>query len=85
MKDKKTYRGLVFSKFHSISDFARGTGWSRNKASRIVNGLQEPNSDDIADMVRVFEISSQEDFMEIFFAELSTKWTIESRPRAGRE
>lgn len=77
-----TYRGLVYSNFRTVSDFATAIGWSRNKASRIVNGIQEPDAEDMVRMAELFGICTPEKFMEIFFAPLSTKWTT-SRDKAG--
>lgn len=51
-----TIRGLVFSKFNSIGDFAAAIGWQRNKASRIVNRKQEPSKKDMEDMIVTLEI-----------------------------
>lgn len=68
-------RGMVVSKFKTIGAFADAIGWKRNKASRIVNGIQEPDITDIQEMTRVLEIDSQDAFIHIFFAPLSTMWT----------
>ena len=51
-----TIRGLVFSKFNSIGEFATAIGWQRNKASRIVNKKQAPSKKDLADMIATLEI-----------------------------
>ena len=51
-----TIRGLVFSKFSSISEFANAIGWQRNKAARIINKKQEPSKKDMEDMITVLEI-----------------------------
>lgn len=40
-------RGKVYSRFKSITAMARTLGWTKQKASRIVNGLQEPTIDDV--------------------------------------
>ena len=73
-----TYRGLVFSKYKNISEFASAIGWSRNKASRIVNGIQEPDADDMEKMAEVLGIKTPEAFISIFFRNLSTKWTADA-------
>lgn len=75
MSELLNYRGIVLSKYKSISDFAKAIGWSRNKASRILNCKQEPDSQDIIDLTKLLKIPSQEEFFAIFFAELSTMWT----------
>jgi hypothetical protein len=67
-----TLRGLIFTKYHTIGEFAKAIGWSRNKASRIINGVTCLSG---SDMTNQFEISDPRDFVNIFFAELYTKWT----------
>lgn len=69
------YRSLVLGKYKSIAEFADAIGWSRNKASRIVNGVQEPDAEEMEQMAELFGINTADQFMEIFFARLSTKWT----------
>ncbi len=71
------YRGIVYDRCKSISDFASKAGWSLSKANRIVNGAQEPDVDDICKMVEVLNISESE-FVPIFFDQLSTKWTVQT-------
>ena len=70
-----TYRGLVFSKYKNISEFASAIGWSRNKASRIINGIQKPDANDMEKMAEALDIKTPEAFMGIFFRNLSAKWT----------
>lgn len=69
------YRSLVLGKYKSIAEFADAIGWSRNKASRIVNGVQEPDAEEMEQMAELFDINTADQFMEVFFARLSTKWT----------
>lgn len=71
------YRSLVLGKYKSIAEFADAIGWSRNKASRIVNGVQEPDANEMEQMAELFGIKTAEQFMNIFFVNLSTKWTSE--------
>lgn len=40
-------RGLVLGHYPSITAFAREVKWSRQKASSIIGGRQEPSLDDI--------------------------------------
>lgn len=75
MQEKVSIRGLVFSKYQSISAFAREIGWGRQKAYRILNGIQEPTLTDIEKMADLLEIKTAESFADIFFSTLSTKWT----------
>jgi transcriptional regulator with XRE-family HTH domain len=75
MNDMINLRGLALSKFRNISDFANAIGWSRNKASRILNGNQIPNGEEIESLAICLDVSSADAFIQIFFAPLSTKWT----------
>ena len=65
-------RGIVFSKFSSISAFAGAIGWKRNKASRIVNGTQKPSAEDMEQMALCLNITDANDFISIFFPALFT-------------
>lgn len=69
-----TLRGAVASKYKSISNFARAIGWTRNKASRIINNEQDITLSEIIEVTNALEIDSPEVFLNIFFAPLSTKW-----------
>lgn len=75
MDDKITMRGAVLSKFKSVSSFADTLGWKRNKASRVLNGVQEPTLSDIEAMAMALNIHTVEVFADIFFPSLSTMWT----------
>ena len=72
--DKKSLKGKVLGQFYSISAFAEAIGWTRNKASRIVNEVQEPSIDDIVSITNVLNLSEAE-FFNIFFTPLSTMCT----------
>jgi len=67
-----TIRGLVFSKFNSIGDFATAIGWQRNKASRIVNMKQEPSKKDMEDMIATLDIPKAY-VAPIFFGSMFTE------------
>ena len=45
-KNKKL-RGLIYSRYDSEAEFAKAIGWSRQRLSRITNGVKEPNVEDI--------------------------------------
>lgn len=60
-------RGAVFSKFPSILAFSSSIGWTRQKASRIVNGVQRPSAEDMEEMAKLLGINNSDDFMNIFF------------------
>lgn len=72
---QNTIRGIVLSNYKSISAFAREIGWGRQKAQRIINGIQEPTLSDIEKMASLLNIKTIEAFTSIFFANLSTLWT----------
>ena len=55
-----TFRGLVYSKFKSIADFAQVIGWTRQKATSIVNGMQEPSLDDTDKMAKALDLTLDE-------------------------
>lgn len=65
-------RGKVLGAYPSITAFAKAIKWDRKKASRIVNGRQDPSTKDIEEMVSLLEISNANDFVNIFFDGLST-------------
>ena len=66
------FRGLIYSKYKTIKEFSDAIGWHRNKASRILNGEQEPDSEDMREVAELFELSSVE-FVDIFFEKQFTK------------
>lgn len=72
--DYKALKGLVLKKYFSIGAFANDIGWSRNKSSRIVNGIQNPSVDDIVDLTKSLELD-EPTFFNIFFKNLSTMYT----------
>lgn len=55
-----TFRGLVYSKFKTIADFAQTIGWTRQKATNIVNGMQEPSLDDTDKMAKALDLTLDE-------------------------
>lgn len=55
-----SFRGLVYSKFRSIADFAQVIGWTRQKATSIVNGMQEPSLDDTDKMAKALDLTLDE-------------------------
>ena len=66
-------RGAVFTRFTSISEFADAIGWSRQKASRIVNGIQRPTAEDMEAIAECLGIKDADEFMSVFFTSVSTK------------
>ena len=67
-------RGLVFSKFNSIGEFATAIGWQRNKASRIINGKQTPTKKDMEDMIVTLDIAKGS-IAPVFFSSMFTERT----------
>ena len=53
-------RGVVYDRFRSISAFADAIGWTRQKATLIVNGNREPNLDDVDKMAKALSLSFEE-------------------------
>lgn len=66
-------RGAVFSKYNSIGSFANDIGWKRNKASRIINGVQEPSIKDMEQIAECLNVTDALTFLSIFFPRMSTK------------
>ena len=60
-------RGVVYDKYKSISAFAQAIGWTRQKATLIVNGDQEPNLDDVDKMSKALNLD-YEKTARFFFA-----------------
>ena len=56
MKGTIGIRGVVYDKFKSISAFADAIGWTRQKATLIVNGNQEPNLDDVDKISKALDL-----------------------------
>ena len=66
-------RGAVFNRFPSISSFAKAIGWSRNKAFRIINMIQEPDVKEIEAMVKCIGVEDANTLVSIFFPDVFTK------------
>ena len=49
-------RGIVYDRFSSISALADAIGWTRQKATNIVNGNTEPSLDDVDKLSRALNI-----------------------------
>lgn len=70
--NRDKFRGLVYSKYKSMQEFSTAIGWQRNKTARIMNGVQEPNSEEMRTIAELFHLSSNE-FIDIFFENQFTK------------
>ena len=64
--NKERFRGVIFGKYKTIKEFSDAIGWNRNKTSRFLNGVQEPNSEEMRKFAEFFQLSPDE-FIEIFF------------------
>lgn len=67
-------RGVVLTKYSSISSFARDMKWDRAKAARIVNRIQKPTADDMEKMARCLNVQDADSFVHIFLPSVSTMW-----------
>ena len=65
--EKITLRGLVFSRFSTVSEFSNALGWKNGRAGRILRGEQEMNVSDIVDIASVLEIDDRDTFENVFF------------------
>lgn len=62
-----TLRGVVVSKYGSMSAFARRLNWSGRKTRSIVSGEQVPNAREIEEMAEALDITIPEELKAIFF------------------
>ena len=53
-------RGIVFGHYSSITAFANAVNWSRQKATNIIEGKQEPRLDDIYVIARAVGEDAEE-------------------------
>lgn len=58
--EQVTFRGLVYSRYKTIAEFAQVIGWTRQKATNIVNGVQEPSLDDVDKMAKAMGMAFEE-------------------------
>lgn len=67
-------RGIILTKFPSITSFAKAMKWDRKKASRIINHLQKPSASDMERMASCLNIQDADLFVHIFLPSVSTMW-----------
>ena len=72
--NKERFRGVIFGKYKTIKEFSDAIGWNRSKTSRFLNGVQEPDSEEMRRFADFFQLSPNE-FLEIFFENQFTKCT----------
>jgi len=65
-------RGLVFSRYSSISEFANAMKWGRQKATKIVKGTHRMSADDMEKFAEHFGIHDASTFMTVFFPHYAT-------------
>lgn len=63
-----TLKGRVISMYNTIGAFAKAIGWSRRKASEIVNKKQEPTASDIEAMASILKVELPAEFKTLFLA-----------------
>ena len=61
----REFRGLVYTRYDSESDFARALNWPKQKVSRISSGAKEPGLAEIDEMSPLLGVSPAE-LMQIF-------------------
>lgn len=61
-------RGRVITAFGTIGKFADAIGWSRRKASCIINGNQEATASDIEAMANILHVELPEEFRLLFLS-----------------
>ncbi len=68
-------RGRVIEKYGSLSNFAEALGWSARKVSYIVGEKQSPTAKETEEMAKRLDVDNAQDFMRIFYPQMSIKWT----------
>lgn len=68
-------RGIAIEKFGTITAFADAMNWSQRKASYITNGRQTMTTKDVEDCAEVLGVDNVQDFMRIFYPQMSIRWT----------
>lgn len=74
-----TLKGAIVSKFGSAQGLARAVGWSGRKARDITSGRQTLTSADTIVLANALEVRNPQDFVALFFPQLSTKQTNRSQ------
>lgn len=65
----------ILSKHKNFSECARSMGWKPSKLNRIMRAEQELSETDINQLAKNLDIQTCEEFVNIFFPTMSTKWT----------
>jgi len=62
-----TIRGLVVSKYGSMTKFAEHIGWSGRKTRDIITGRQQATAKDIEQMAMTLGINEANEFVSFFY------------------
>ena len=57
MVDEISLRGVVYDRYKSIAALADHVGWTRQKATNIVNMLTEPSLEDVDKLAKALGLS----------------------------
>lgn len=68
-----TLRGAILQKYPSATAFGKAMGWTRYKASNIINGRVQPNADEMIAIAKNIGVDDAKSFMTLFFPSLTTK------------
>ena len=71
---ENSLRGIVMTKYQSITSFANAMNWDRKKASRIINRVQKPTANDMEQMAECLGIQDPVSFVNLFLPSVSTMW-----------
>lgn len=58
--EQMTLRGAIYGKYKSIAELARAIGWTRQKATNIINGQTEPSLDDVDKLAKALGCNFEE-------------------------
>lgn len=68
-----TLRGAILQVFPSATAFGKAMGWSRQKASNIMNGRVSPDAEEMMQIARGIGVEDSGTFLRLFFPHVSTK------------
>lgn len=63
--DARKLRAAIVAEYGTQSVFAEKIGWHKNKVSRIIQGKYKPDTDEVANMVKILHLSESQ-FCDIF-------------------
>ena len=59
-------KGRIIAKFGQLSTFAEAAGWKPDRVTRMLSGKQKITFDDMHVIVKVLELKSAEEIVEVF-------------------